>query len=195
MDYEVTAFDLVQRDAFSQERMSGTEANIAIRRDHDLTWEYYTYEVPDLAGNPLRIVARRGLHAVRRVFVQSVTGSQIQPGDWLEGEEPQPPAPKRQPVKVGDRVAAMGDGYSLAAGLVTSAEWKQHPMQPPYDKPPLWEWEWRVVVWFGGNQTREGAFRSAWVGKASSSTDKTQDSFEPVWQKLEAEFAERQAAE
>ncbi|WP_405668042.1 hypothetical protein [Streptomyces sp. NBC_00055] len=195
MDHEVTAFDLVNRDAFSVERMSGTEANIVIRGDHDNTWEYYGYEVPDPAWKPLRIVALRGQRSVRRVFVQSVTGSQVLPGDWLEGNAPEPPRPKRQPVKVGDRVAAMNDGYTLGAGLVTSVEWKQHPMQPPYDKPPLWTWEWHVEIWFGGTETREGAWRSAWVGKASSSTDKTQENFEPVWQKLEAEFAERQAAE
>ncbi|WP_406362385.1 hypothetical protein [Streptomyces sp. NBC_01579] len=202
MALDVTRFDLVKRDAFSEERMSGMEANIAIRGELPITHDLHAHEFEDRDGNPLRVVARTSLHkegaeyveSVVTVFEQPVTGTP-QPWDWFEGEEPQPPAPKRQPVKVGDRVTAMPDGNSLGAGLVTSVEWKQRDMQPPYDRAPLWTWEWRVVVWFGGDQQREGRWSTDWVGTAAQSLEKTQESFRPIWQKLEAGFAEGQAAE
>ncbi|WP_411087842.1 hypothetical protein [Streptomyces sp. 061-3] len=200
MALDVTRFDLVKRDAFSEERMSGMEANIAIRGELPITHDLHAHEFEDRDGNPLRVVVRTSLRkegeeyleSVVAVFEQSVTGTPRE-RDWFEGEEPQPPAPKRQPVKVGDRVTAMPDGYRLDAGLVKSIEWKQRDMQPPHDMAPLWTWEWRVVVWFGGDQEREGRWSTDWVGKATQSMEKTQESFEPLWQKLEAEFAERAA--
>ncbi|MCX5103488.1 hypothetical protein [Streptomyces sp. NBC_00439] len=79
--------------------------------------------------NPLRIVARTvrpgafsGPRVVREVYVQAMTGGQVHELDWLERGEYDPPAPARKPVKIRDRVAAMPDGHSLGAGLVTKIE-------------------------------------------------------------------------
>ncbi|WP_146050994.1 hypothetical protein [Streptomyces noursei] len=186
--------------------LTGEEANIMIRRlvVNSMADETWHYEVPDRNGRPLRIVARTqrtedgglsGPRVVREVYEQAVTGKPVEPLDWLERWEYKPPKSSRQPVKVGDRVTAMTDGFRLAAGLATAIEWKLHPMQAHYALPPLWSWEWRVTVWFGGDQEREGAWKDHWVGKASNSLPDTQKFFEPIWQKLEAEFPERQAAE
>ena len=93
---------------------------------------------------------------VRGVYEQPVTGKPVEPLDWLERWDYTAPKPTPQPVKVGDRVTAMPDGYSLGPGLVEDIVWKVHPMQGHYQLPPHWDWEWRVTVWVGGDQWREG---------------------------------------
>ncbi|MFD4949170.1 hypothetical protein ACFWNT_43465 [Streptomyces sp. NPDC058409] len=205
VDHEVTRFEVPpEDDGFSAEKLTGTEANIRIRGlvVNSMADELWTYEAPDLDGNPLRIVARTvrpgafsGPRVVREVYVQAMTGGQVHELDWLEREEYELPVPTRQPVKVGDRVTAMPDGYSLEAGLATKIEWTLHPMQAHYALPPLWHWEWRVTVWFGGTQTREGKWADHWVSRADDSLPGTRDAFEPTWRRLEAECKERQSAE
>lgn len=178
MDHEVTRFKLpMVQGGEAGEQMPGTEANIAIRGTvyNSMNDEVWTYEVPDRDGNPLRIVARTrqgsefmlmGPRTVREVFEQAVTGSPVQELDWLERGAYEPPKAKRQPVKVGDTVSAMPDGYSLGEAEVTSVEWKRRPMQAHYELPPLWTWEWRVEVKFPDGRTREGRWHSDWIHKA-----------------------------
>ncbi|MFB7919519.1 hypothetical protein [Streptomyces sp. NPDC056061] len=188
------------------EPLTGAEANIRIRGlvVNSMADELWMYEVPDRDGTPLRIVARtqrtgkwelHGPRVVREVYEQAVTGSQVHELDWLERGGYEPPAPTRQPVKVGDRVTAMVDGYTVGPGLVSAIEWKVHPMQAHYGLPPLWHWEWRVVVWFGGDRTREGVWKDFWVGKADDALPGTRDIFEPMWARLEAEFGKHRATD
>ncbi|WP_424863040.1 hypothetical protein [Streptomyces sp. MMS24-I29] len=207
MDQKVTRFEMPPTYGVDPvEKMTGAEANIRIRGlvVNSMADELWTYEVPDRDGTPLRIVARtqrtgtwelRGPRVVREVYVQAVTGGQVRELDWLERGEYEPPTPTRQPVKVGDRVTALLDGYTLGPGLVTAIEWKVHPMQAHYALPPLWHWEWRVVVWFGGDRTREGVWKDYWVGKADDALPGTRDTFEPEWARLEAEFGKQRSAE
>lgn len=204
MKHEVLRHEVAGWDVGPADRLSGTAANVVIRGKivNSVADEIWVYEVPDRKGRPLRIVVRTNLEnvysgqrRVREVYEQAVISTWVRPGDWLEGEAPQPPKPGAKPVNVGDRVSAMPDGYSLGAGLVTAIEWKQRNLQPPYDKPPTWYWEWRVTVWFGGEQTREGRWHTDWVDKPEALLRRTQEDFEPLWQKLEAEFAKRQAGQ
>ncbi|MFE5853171.1 hypothetical protein ACFQ61_08115 [Streptomyces sp. NPDC056500] len=204
MESEVTRFELPPTYGGDPiEKMTGTDANIRIRGlvVHSVSDELWTYEVPDVQGTPMRVVARTqlrqgfsGPRVVREVYVQEDTGP-VHQLDWLTHAGYEPPKPSTQPVQGGDRVTAMPDGYSLGAGLVTSIEWKLHPMQAHYQLPPLWHWGWRVTVWFGGDQTREGAWKDHWVLKASDSYEGTRKNFESMWQRLEVEFKGRQAAE
>ncbi|MBD0734008.1 hypothetical protein [Streptomyces sp. CBMA29] len=178
MNYEVTRYKLpMVKGAESGEEMPGTEANISIRGTvvDSMSDEVWTYEVPDRDGNPLRVVARTrqgseftdmGPRTVREVYEQAATGSPVPELDWLERGEYEPPRPKRQPVKVGDTVSAMPDGYSLGKAEVTSVEWKQRVMQSHYAAPPLWAWEWCVEVTFPDGRTREGRWHSDWISKA-----------------------------
>ncbi|MEU7146999.1 hypothetical protein AB0B15_03005 [Streptomyces sp. NPDC045456] len=177
MDHKVTRFEIPAEDAFSTENMTGAEANIRIRGTvvNSMNDEVWTYEVPDRAGNPLRVVARTrrtlnagldGPRTVREVFIQAVTGKPVEQLDWLERGEYQPPRPSRQPVKVGDVVSAMPDGYSLGTAEVTSVEWKRRSMQRHYELPPLWTWEWRVEVKFPDGRTREDRWHSDWISEA-----------------------------
>ncbi|MGW3274940.1 hypothetical protein ACWDFH_26220 [Streptomyces kronopolitis] len=205
MDHEVTRFEMPSSYGVDPvEKMTGAQANIRIRGRivNSVADELWEYEVLDRRAKPLRIVARTqrnqiysGPRVVREVYTQYVTADPERELDWLEAGAYEPPPPSAQPVKVGDRVTAMPDGYSLGAGLVMAIEWKLHPMQAHYALPPLWHWEWRVIVWFGGDQTREGVWKDHWVDKASNSLPGTQEGFEPTWKRLEAEFAKRQAAE
>ncbi|MEU7318360.1 hypothetical protein [Streptomyces sp. NPDC007083] len=176
LDHKVTQFELPALDhGFSTETMTGTEANIRIRGAivNSIADEVWTYEVLDRNDAPMRIAVRTtrpgaftGPRVVREVFEQYVTGDPVREPDWLEGKEPEPPRPSRQPAEEGDKISAMPDGYSLSPGEVTSIEWKQRSMQPPYDQPPLWHWEWRAVVKFPDGRTREGRWHSDWISKA-----------------------------
>ncbi|MEW1922208.1 hypothetical protein [Streptomyces sp. NPDC088360] len=176
MDHKVTRFEIPELDDFSTENMTGAEANIRLRGKvvNSMNDEVWTYEVPDRDGNPLRIVARTrqgsefmvlGRRTVREVYEQHATGGPVREFDWLERGEYAPPPPKRQPVKVGDIVSAMPNGFSLATAEVTSVEWHVHPMQAHYELPPLWQWEWRVEVKFPDGKTREGRWHSDWISK------------------------------
>ncbi|WP_329147150.1 hypothetical protein OIU91_16520 [Streptomyces sp. NBC_01456] len=177
MDHKVTRFEIPVEDAFSTENMTGAEANIRLRGAvvDSMADEVWIYEVPDPDGVPLRIAARTqrtenmgldGPRVVREIFVQQVTGGPVHDFDWLERGEYQTPPPKRQPVKVGDKVSAMPDGYSSGTAEVTSVNWKLHPMQAHYQLPPLWSWEWRVEVEFPDGRTREGRWHPDWISKA-----------------------------
>ncbi|MEV8399280.1 hypothetical protein [Streptomyces niveus] len=178
MDHDVLRHDMDPRHGSAPtEPLSGEEANIRIRGTvvNSMNDELWTYEVPDRGGNPLRIVARTrqgaefeviGQRTVREVYEQRATGGPVHDFDWLERGEYQTPKPKRQPVKVGDKVSAMPDGFSLAIGEVMSVEWKVRPMQAHYQLPPLWSWEWRVEVKFPDGRTREGRWHSDWISKA-----------------------------
>ncbi|MFD9815181.1 hypothetical protein [Streptomyces sp. NPDC059080] len=174
MDHKVTRFEIPERDDFSTENMTGAEANIRIRGKvvNSMADEVWIYEVPDREGVPLRIAARTerpgaftGPRMVREVYVQQVTGDPVHDFDWLERGEYQPPRPSRQPVKVGDEVSAMPDGFSLGTAEVMSVEWKCHPMQAHYELPPLWKWEWRVEVEFHDGRRREGRWHPDWISK------------------------------
>lgn len=177
VDHKVTRFEIPVEDAFSTENMTGAEANIRLRGAvvDSMADEVWIYEVPDPDGVPLRIAARTqrtenmgldGPRVVREIFVQQVTGGPVHDFDWLERGEYQTPPPKRQPVKVGDKVSAMPDGYSSGTAEVTSVNWKLHPMQAHYQLPPLWSWEWRVEVEFPDGRTREGRWHPDWISKA-----------------------------
>ena len=201
VEYEVTRVMMPPRTD-PVETLTGAQANIRIRGlvVNSMADELWTFEAVDRDRIPMRIVARTqrtedgglsGPRVVREVYEQYATGRPVHECDWLERGEYQTPEPKRQPVKVGDRVTAMPDGYSLGPGLVTAIEWKVRPMQSHYALPPLWSWEWRVTVWFGNDSQREGRWHPDWVEKASKAQPGTQESFEPFWQKLEAEFQER----
>ncbi|MEV6309941.1 hypothetical protein AB0M10_15250 [Streptomyces sp. NPDC051840] len=177
-DFAVLRHDMDPRHGSAPTQpLTGEEANIQIRGTvvNSLNDEVWTYEVPDREGIPLRIVARTrqgsefqsiGQRTVREVYEQQVTGPLLHECDWLERREYQAPKPKRQPVKVGDTVSAMPDGYSLATGEVTSVEWKRRPMQSHHELPPLWTWEWRVEIKFPDGRTREGRWHSDWISKA-----------------------------
>lgn len=161
------------------EPLTGEEANIRIRRlvVNSMADELWTYEVPDReenGGKPLRIVARTqrtenmgldGPRVVREVYEQYVTGTPIHELDWLERGDYQTPKPTRQPAKVGDKVSAMPDGYSLGEGEVTFMEWQQRSMQGHYAAPPLWTWEWVVEVTFPDGRTRRGRWHRDWICK------------------------------
>ncbi|MFF4699869.1 hypothetical protein [Streptomyces chattanoogensis] len=178
MDYDVLWHRIGPPDVSAPTQpLTGAEANIKIRGTvvNSMNDELWTYEVPDREGNPLRIVARTrkggtfsldGPRTVREVFEQAATGGQVHDFDWLERGEYQPPRPSRQPVKVGDKVSAMPDGYSLGEAEVLSVEWKCRSMQAHYELPPLWTWEWRVEVKFPDGRTREGRWHSDWISKA-----------------------------
>ncbi|MFF8283297.1 hypothetical protein ACF06W_11310 [Streptomyces albus] len=173
MRHKVTRFEIPAEDAFSTEYMDGAEANIRLRGKvaNSMADEVWIYEVPDREGVPLRIAVRTecpgvfsdGPRVVREVFEQQATGNQVHDFDWLERGEYQAPPPSRQPVKVGDKVSAMPDGYSLAEGEVTSIEWKRRPMQAHYGLPPLWIWEWYVEVRFPDGRTRADRWHHEWV--------------------------------
>jgi hypothetical protein len=198
MDHDVLRHDMDPRHGSAPtEPLSGEEANIRIRGAvvNSMNDELWTYEVSDRDGNPLRIVARTrqgsefqvvGERTVREVYEQRATGGLVHDFDWLERGEYQTPPPTRQPAKVGTRVSAMPDGYSLAAGLVVAAEWKVHPMQAHYQLPPLWKWGWHVTVQFADGRKSERFWHSDWV-----STIKRGEEIHPVWEqewtKLEAE--------
>lgn len=174
VDHKVTRFEIPVEDAFSTENMTGAEANIRIRGAvvNSMADEVWIYEVPDREGVPLRIAVRTerpgafsGPRMVREVFEQQVTGDPVRDLDWLERGEYLPPRPSRRPVKVGDEVSAMPDGYSLSTAEVISVEWKRRSMQAHYELPPLWTWEWRVEVKFPDGSTREDRWHSDWISK------------------------------
>ncbi|MFE4527160.1 hypothetical protein ACFRMO_08170 [Streptomyces anulatus] len=179
LDFEVLVHHMqpTHPGAALNEPLTGAEANVRIRGlvVNSMADELWTYEVPDLKGNPLRVVARTqhtqnwgldGPRVVREVYVQHATGGPVHEFDWLERTEYPTPKPTRQPVRVGDAVSAMPDGHSLDTGEVTSVEWKLRPMQAHYQLPPLWTWEWRVGVKFSDGRTREGRWHSDWISKA-----------------------------
>ncbi|MFI9271927.1 hypothetical protein ACIGXM_14570 [Kitasatospora sp. NPDC052896] len=107
-----------------------------------------------------------------------------------------PPAPRRGGPKVGDRVSAMPDGYSLDAGVVVESAWRQRDMQCPADHPaikgdsdhPGWHWGWYVTVRFRGGKTRVGWWHSDWAYKDSKTGVDLAKSFEPYWEQIEAEI-------
>ncbi|MET9656408.1 hypothetical protein [Streptomyces sp. NPDC006510] len=161
-------------DGFAAEKLTGAEANIRIRGlvVNSVADELWTYEAHDLDDNPLRIVARtvrpgafNGPRVVREVYVQAVTGSQVHELDWLERGEYEPSAPTQQPVKVGDRVTAMPDGYSSREAEMVSVDWKLRGAQAHYQLPPLWTWEWSDEVKFPDGRTREDRWHSDWISK------------------------------